>query len=312
MPLRFSSALVVGLNALALAALSTCAACSAPKPEPEFASSANHGHYARDYPAELNLVTKAFSDRRVEARKLMGDFGTYPGKLKDPPSWAHVLEVVDRADEDGRSYAYVDRLRRVQAASAFFETEKDELNKKIVGSVAYTAKKKGCDEAIAGAAPPALKDAVEKQLEKELHEASEAQQLVERYHGELGKENAAALEKQADDIARASFLVHIAIVEDKLRILRMVSEADQIRKTADDDIAAEKAFQAGFKKITEPEKKASDARIADMNKSKASVDAAVKQAQGVVPSLDDEIKKVQKEYDDALDALRAKIKEKVH
>src|SRR6202044_387183 len=100
----------------------------------------------------------------------------------------------------GHSYAYVDRLRKVQATASFFETEKDELNKKLVGSVAYTAKKKGCDESIAGAAPPALKDAVEKQLEKELHEASEAQQLVERYHAELGKENAAALEKQADDI----------------------------------------------------------------------------------------------------------------
>jgi hypothetical protein len=308
MPLRSSVALSAGLAVLSLVSLP---ACSTPKPEPEFASSANHGHYARDYPAELNMVTKAFSDRRVEARRLMGDFGSYPGKLKDP-SWAHVLEVVVRADEDGKSYAYVERLRRVQAASSFFETEKDELNKKIVGSVAYTAKQKGCDEAVAGAAPPALRDAVQKQLDKELHEASEAQQLVERYHGELGKENTAALEKQADDIARASFLVHIAIVEDKLRILRMVAEADQVRKTTDDDVAAEKAFQAGFKKITEPEKKASEARIAEMNKSKAGIDAAVKQAEGLVPTLDDEIKKVQREYEDALAALEAKIKEKVH
>jgi hypothetical protein len=311
MPLCRSPVLVVGLHVLALASLAALPACSAPKPEPEFASSANHGHYARDYPADLNMVTKAFGDRRVEARKLMGEFGGYPGKLKDP-SWPHVLEVVQRADEDGHGYAYVERLRRVQAAASFFETEKDELNKKIVGSVAYTAKKKGCDEAIAGAAPPALKDAVEKQLEKELHEASEAQQLVERYHAELGKENAAALEKQAEDISRASFLVHIAIVEDKVRILRMVAEADQVRKTADEDIASEKAFQSGFKKITDAEKKASDVRIADMTRSKASIDAAVKQAEGLAPTLDDEIKKVQKEYDDALAGLVGKIKEKIH
>jgi hypothetical protein len=306
MSTRSSLALALSLAAFALPA------CSAPKPEPEYASSATHSHYARDYPEKLNAVTKDFSDRRAEARKLMGELGSYPGKLKDPPSWAHVLEIEERADEDGRSHAYVGRLRRVEGASAFFEAEKDEINKKVAGSVAYTAKKKGCDEAVAGAAPPALKDAVEKQLEKELHEASEAQQLVERYRGELGKDNAATLEKEADDLARASYLVHIEIVEDKLRLLRMVSEADQIRKTADDAIAAEKSYQASNKKLTDPEKKASEARIADMSKSKASIDSAVKQAEGVVPSIDDEIHKIQKEYDDAFEGLRAKIKEKIH
>src|SRR5271170_1825411 len=128
--------------ALALGALP---ACSAPKPEPELASSASHGHYARDYPAELNAVSKDFSERRAEAGKIQGDFNGYPAKLKDPPSWAHVLEIVDRANEDGRGYAYVERLRRVQAAAAFFDAEKDEINRKVAGSVAYTAKKKGCD-----------------------------------------------------------------------------------------------------------------------------------------------------------------------
>ncbi len=278
------SSLALGLS-LAVALLP---ACSAPKPEPEYASSANHSHYARDYPEKLNAVTTGFTERRAEARKLLGELGAAPGKLKDP-SWPHVLEIVDRADEDGRSHAYVGRLRRVEGASAFFEAEKDEINRKVGGSVAYTAKKKGCDEAIAGAAAPALKDVVEKQLEKELRDGSEAQQLIERYRGELGKENAAALEKLADDLTRASFLVHIAIVDDKVRLLRMVSEADQVRKTADDAVAAEKSYQASYKKITDAEKKASEARIADLNKSKASMDAAVKQAQGVAPSLDDEI-----------------------
>jgi hypothetical protein len=295
--------------ALALGALP---ACSAPKPEPEFASSANHGHYARDYPAELNAVTKDFSERRTEAGKIQGDFNGYPAKLKDPPSWGHVLEIVDRAGEDGRGYAYVERLRRVQAAAAFFDAEKDEINRKVSGAVSYVAKKKGCDEGIASAAAPALKEAVEKQLLLELHDDSEAQQLIERYRGELGKDNATALEKQADDVSRASYLVHIEIVEDKLRILRMVAEADQVRKTADDAIAAERAYQTSNKKLTDADKKASEVRIADMNKSKASVDAAVQQAQGVVPSIEDEIKKAQKAYDDAIEALRAKIKEKIH
>jgi hypothetical protein len=301
--------------ALTLALAFTAAftgACSAPKPEPELATSAHHGHYAREYPEKLTAVVKDFSDRRAEARKLLGELSGYPAKLKDPPSWAHVQEIYERAGEDGRSYAYVGRLRRVEGATVFFEAERDEINKKVVGAVAYTAKRKACDESVAGAAPPALKDIIEKQLEKELHEASEAQQLVDRYRGELGKENAATLEKQADDLSRASYLVHIEIVEGKLRLARMVGEADDVKKTADDTIAAERAYQSGYKKITDADKKASEARIADMNRSKAAMDAAIKQAEAVVPNVDDEIKKIQKEYDDALDALVAKVKDKVH
>jgi hypothetical protein len=301
-------------STLARAALILCAgaavACSAPKPEPEIASSSNHAHYARDFPDHLNALVKDFSDRRAEARKLSRDFGNVPGKLKDP-NWTHVLEIVDRADEDGKSWAFVERSRRVEGASAFFDAEKDEINKKLVGSVAYTAKKKGCDESVAGAAPPALKDVVEKQLEKELRDASEAQQLVDRYRGELGKENVGTLEKAADDISRASYLVHIQIVEDKVRIVRLVGEADQVKRTADDAVSAEKAYQTGYKKITDAEKKASEARIADLTKAKAGVDAAVKQGEGVISNVDDEIKNAQKEYQDAFDALRSKIKDKV-
>lgn len=295
---------------LALCALPALAACSQPKPEPEIVSSAPHGGYARSYPADLSAAIKGWNEHRADARKGMTEWNGYPSKLKDP-SWPHVLEVMERADEDGRGWQYVDRVRRVEGVLAFWEAEKDEINKKVVGSVSYVAKKKSCDVEVAGAAPPALKDAVEKQLEKELRDASEGHQLIERYRGELGKENAATLEKQADDLSHVSYLVHIAIVEDKLRITRMVTEAEQIKRTADETIAAERAFQAG-KKVTDAEKKASEQRIADMNKSKAAVDSAVQQAQNIVPGLEDEVKKIQKEYDDAFEALKSKLKEKGH
>jgi hypothetical protein len=296
---------------LAVILLGAAPGCAAPKPEPELASSAGHSHYARDFPEKLQAVTKDFGTRRAEARKIMGEMNGYPSKLKEPVSFAHVLQIVERADEDGHSFAYVDRLRRVQSASLFFEAEVDEINKKVAGSVAYTAKKKGCDEAIAGATGPALKDGVEKQLEKELHEGSEAHRLIDRYRGELGKENAALLEKQADDISRASYLVYVEIVEDKQRIVRMVGEAADVRRTLDEAVTAERAYLSEYKKMTEPEKKAVEARIADLGKSKAALDAAIQQAEAVVPTIEDEVKKIQKEYDDAVAALKSKIKDKV-
>jgi len=294
------------LASLALAALS--AACSAPKPEPEIASSAPLGVYARSYPTELGATLKAFSDRRAEVRKIIGELPGYPGKFKDP-DWGHVLETLERADEDGRGWGYVERSRRVEAVAAFFDAEKDEISRKVAGSVIYAAKKKSCDETVAQGVGPALRDGFEKQADKELADASQAQKLVDRYRAELGKENAAALEKQAADVSRASYLAHVEIVEDKLKIQRMAIEAEQIKRTADAAIEAEKAFQTG-KKVTDAEKKASQARIDEMSKSKAAVDAAVQQANAVVPTMADEIQKLQKEHAEAFESLRAKLREK--
>jgi hypothetical protein len=305
--MRNSSTLPI---ALALAVFGALPACSAPKPEPEIASSAALPNYAKTYPAELKLAVKAFSDRRAEARKMLGEFPSYPGKLKDP-DWAHVLEVYERADDDGRGYAYVERARRIEAVQAFYDIEKDELTRKVSGNVVFVAKKKSCDPEVANGVGPAQKEAFEKQLEKELDDASQSHQLVDRYKNELGKENAAALEKQAADLSRASYLVHVEVVEDKLRIARMLLEADRIKRTFDEGVEAEKAFQSG-KKVTDADKKASQARIEEMSKSKALLDSAVQQANAVAPSMDDEVQKLKKEYDDALDALKARVREKKH
>jgi hypothetical protein len=294
--------------AAAIGAALALAACSAPKPEPEIASSASLGAYAKTYPAELDAEARRYGDRKAEAQKEMGAFAEYPGKLKDP-DWAVVRDVVDRADQDGRGYAYVERSRRVEAVAAFFDVEKDEINRKVVGTVAFVAKKKGCDPDVGAGASGALKEAVEKQLEKELDDVSQAHQIVERNRQALGKDNAAELDRQADEVSRASYLVHVAIVEDKLRLARMIADADQVKRTADDEIAAERAFQS--RKITDAERKASEARIAEMSKSKASVDASVQQAQAVLPKQEEEIKQLQKAYDDALAGLKSKIKDRI-
>jgi hypothetical protein len=294
--------------ALAVAAVAALSACSAPRPEPEIASSSALGAYAKTYPAELDAESKRYADRKGEAQKEMTAFADYPGKLKDP-DWSVVIDVVRRADQDGRGYAYVERSRRVEAVAAFFDAEKDEINRRVAGTVAFVAKKKGCDADVGSGVGGALKEAVEKQLEKELDDASQAHQVIERNRLVLGKENAAELERQADEIGRASYLVHVALVEDKLRLARMITDAEQVKRTADDEIAAERAYQS--RKITDAEKKASEARIAEMSRSKAAVDASVQQAQGVVPKLDEEIRQLKKAYDDALDGLESKLRDRV-
>lgn len=289
--------------------LPALAACSAPKPEPQIASSAAHGGYALGYPAQVEATTKAFREAQGEAHRLSGELRDYPGKLKDPDH-KFVLEIVTRADEDGRGWAYVERSRRLEGANGFFETEKDEITRKVGGSAQFVAKKQGCEVDVYGAVTTSLKDTVDKQSEKELRAASEAHRLIERRRTALGKESAAALEKLADTVSRASYLSRVAVVEEKVRLRRLLLESDRVKRTLDEEVAAERAFQ-GEKKTTDADRKASEARIAELQKSRARLDGASQQgAVSLEPRLDEEVKKTQDEYDEALRGLRSRIEEK--
>jgi hypothetical protein len=290
------------LSLVALLLLSA-AGCQ-PRREPEVASSAGEPNYAATYPVALQAVVAGFDDHRREASKLDTGFSSYGDQLKDV-SKPQVLQIIERADEAGRSSAYVERSRQLEQVSTFFETEKDDINKKVAGSAQYVAKQKGCNVDIYGTVTHSLKESIDKQIEKEMRERNEAQQIIERYRVSLGKPNTAALEKQADEISRASYLVHIELVERKVRLQAMLTEADRVRQTADGYIQKERAFQAEAGR-TDPEKKAAEDRIAAMTQSKAALDGAVNQAKAAAPDMDSKIRASQKEYADALEALKAR------
>ena len=155
------------------------AAGCAPPIEPKIASSAPEAMYATDYPDALSRTTEAINAAETKTKEAAGKFAGYPDELKDPP-WPKVAEVVDLADASGRAYAYVEARREVDGARAFYEAERDELVKKVAGAAGFAAKQKGCDVDVSGAAAHALKDTIEKRLEKRLREASEANVYVER------------------------------------------------------------------------------------------------------------------------------------
>ncbi len=299
--LRISSTAVVA---------SWLAACAPPpKQEPELISSAQNSVYVETYPDQLNAAVTGFTEVQEEARKLLAEFNDFPGKIKDPD--AHAITIVDAADVDGHSYQYVERLRRVKRAAVFFDVEKDEITKKIGGATQYAAKKKGCDVDMNAAVSTTFKDVVEKQLDKELHDVSEAHRLIDRYRGTLGKDNAAALEKQSDTIAKARYLIDVELVEIKVRITRLMTEGEQVKRTIDTSIEAEKAQLAAHKKATDAEKKGAEARIAALQKSKAAIDAVAQQGSALAPRMEQDLEKIRKEHADALEKLKNAIRAKV-
>jgi len=167
-------------------------------------------------------------------------------------------------------------------------------------------KKKECDVDVSGAISSSLKEAVEKQLEKRLRAHNDAHVLIERYRESLGKANAAALEKQADDISHASFSANIRTVELKVRATRLLDEANQIKSTLDRAVAEERAFQAEPGRSA-ADKKASNERIAKMEDGKVRIDAAVPQLQALIKEIDQRNDAIKKEYERAFDALKKAI-----
>src|SRR5262249_257008 len=182
-------------------------------------------------------------------------------------------------------------------ARARFSMEGDEVTKKVAGAVQYAAKQKGCDADVGGAAAHALKESVDKQIEKHLRENNEAQLYIERHKNVLGKENTEALQKQADDISYASYVANIELGERKVRLKRIIEEPAQVQKAADAFIESEHKFQRE-PGVTDADRKASEERIAAMNKAKASMASSKAQAQSLLDGVEDRIKNTQKTYSD--------------
>jgi len=287
-----------------LASLLVLPACGGSKPEPEIASSAGQAGYAEGYPEALQSIMKDFGEQDDEAKALDGELPRYPDELKNP-NWSVVRSIVESADEAGRSRAYVDRARETDGAKTFFDAEKEEISKKVAGSAQYVAKQKGCDVDVGGTVTKALEDAIEKQLEERLREENEAHRIIEKHRVALAKE-APLLEKQADNITRASYLVNIEMVEAKVRLNALLLEGEQVQKTLDDAIASERAFQ-GESGRTDPEKKASAERLAAMEKSRGLLSTSLESGNETAKTMDERVQAAQKRHADAMTSMKEKI-----
>jgi hypothetical protein len=284
-------------------------ACANQKVEPQVASSAAQTHYAVEYPDHLQSIANDYVNTQAEVGRTTSDFSKYPGQLKDPP-WPLVVTIVNRADEAGRSASYVEARREFEATRTFFGQEREEITRRMAGSAQYAIKKKEeCDVDVSGAISASFKDGVQKQLDKRLRAHSDAHTLIERHRESLGKPNAAALEKQADDISEASYATFIRATELRARTTELLREASQVQKTLDQSIAEERAFQAEAGR-TAGDKKASADRVAKMEDAKVRVERAIPALQTLEKEIEQRNAALKKEYSDALDALRKAIEAK--
>jgi hypothetical protein len=271
-------------------------------------SSSGQPAYAVKYADELTAATKAIGDAQSEAKTLEQGFGARLDELKKV-DWDNVSTVVEDSNQAGRSADYADAHQEVDAVRGFWADEKDTFAQKVGGNAQYTAKQAGCTAEVSGAVAFSLNDTMDKELQKRLRSKNDAFTIIERQRSVLGTQNAAALEKLGDDVAQASYDVHVVMILAREKMRRLAADRDAVKTTLDRFVQEEKMYQ-GQPGRTADEKKASEDRINTALTSKSRIDAAATQADAMMKDIDARIEAATKDYDDALKALEAKIAEK--
>lgn len=278
--------------------------------EPQIVSSSSLPGYATRYPQELAAARESLGQQEAASEKLFGEFATYPDQLSNP-DWKTVGDVYELADTDGRSNSYVERLEEDQAVTTFYTDEKGELKKKVGGAAQYAVKEKqGCDVDVASPAGAALDKGMEKQLEDRLHDRSAANAAIEHSEDALGKKNTETLQKQADSIGLASYLVHVAVYRTKQRVDRMIDEGSDVKKTLERTVEDLNKLLTD-PKTSEPKKKELTKELTTVQASQAAIDSELQQADSVKKGAEERIKKLAEEYDKAFGALKDNVKQRV-
>jgi hypothetical protein len=285
--------ILIGCALLALA-------CS--KQEPAlYASSASEASYAERYPAMLAAQRNGHFEAEKQVYALSGEFSKYPNELKEP-SWVHVQIVVQKADEAGKGADYAAGMGETQAVRTFYTEERDTLRQKVGGSAEHAAKEKSCDVELYGPIGGALDRSMDQGLEERLHERSAAHRAIEDYEDAIGKPNVEKLEKQADTIALASYLVHVRLPQTKREIDARLADASGVKSTLERTQEESKAVlddaRASKNAKDRAQKRAEAARTAQ-----ASLDSEVEQAKKLGDELEQRAKAMQDQYEKAYGAL---------
>lgn len=293
---------------VALTVGSVASGCSQPLIEPSVASSSGHVGYAKGYPETVAATLSAFEEAEGECKQLSAAFAAYPDALSgDEVDYAAVADMFERAGTVGASGAYVERAEQLEGARAFFVEEKDNINKKVAGSVGYVAKQANCTADVQSAAVVSLDKVIKDRLEAQLREANDAQRLLDRDRAALGKKNAAVLETQLDEVTRASYLSHIAMVRHKVELRRLIGEASQVEDTLAQAIESEGAYQAEAGR-SDKEKADSEQRVDELKQSLSQMEAAKQNAKKANANIEKRITKSQELFRQALDKLVADLR----
>jgi len=291
-----------------LASLVVAAAgCTRPQPA-LYGSAADQPAYAERYPTALGATRSAYASDEQQAQTLTTGFAKYPDAL-DKPAWPTVLEVVQAADQAGRSGDLALGMGEAESVRSFFGAHKDPIHQKLAGSVDYAAKQKECDAELGGTAVGAMDRAIDQELEEGVRSHNAAARMIEDNQDAIGKQNVDKLTKQADQIALASYVVHVRMPQTKRNLDAALGDASTVKTTLERDQERARAVAADAH-ASRAAKQTAEKRNAAATSALASLDSEATEAKKLSDEMDKRSQATLKAYDDALKALEDALKAK--
>lgn len=292
---------------LALGSLLLAVGCAEKQLQPTIESSAEESNYAVAYPPLLEAHRQRLVDDKTQATELTGKVRDHQIKVSADPKLLE--EIVESADAAGRSASFVVAQREARSFRTFWDEERGPIAARVAAAANKQVADGGCPQGVdvGGATTYALREGFDRAIERRVREHNEAQHVIDRERSALGSAGVKELEELADQIAYASYLVYVGLVDDRDQIQGMLAERSDVASTLDARLKAEQEYLQTAK--NKEDKKASEERIAAIQKSRAGIDAATSNAEAEIKELDQTIRQAQTDYADALEALLKRIKE---
>jgi hypothetical protein len=280
--------------------------CAEKQLQPTIETSAEQSSYAIAYPPLLEEQRKRLVDDKTQATELTAKVRDHQIKVSADPKLLE--EIVEAADSAGRSTTFVQAQREARAFRSFWDEERGPIGARVAAAAQKQVADAGCAQPVdvSGATSYALRDGFDRQLEKRVREHNEAQHVIERERTALGSAGTKEMEELADQIAYASYLVYVGLIDDKDQIEAMLTERRSVSSTLDSRLKAEQSYLASAK--SKEDKKDSEERIAAIEKSRAALDSATTDAEAEIKELEQTIRQAQTDYSDTLDGLLERIK----
>jgi hypothetical protein len=197
--------------------------CSTSGKAPVLPSSSGQTAYAIHYNDELTSATKGLADAQAKEKTLSSGLAAHVEELRKP-DWEKVEQIIDYSDKAGKSADFADAQAEAGAVKDFWDSEKGDITAKVSGNAQHQMKQSGCSGDVAGPISFALNDAITKQLQKRLRSRNEAFVVIERYKSSFGPQNVATLEKLADEVAEASYTVHVLMINQDNKLKRIAAD----------------------------------------------------------------------------------------
>jgi hypothetical protein len=290
--------------------LASIVGCNTAAQKPIVTSAADQTTYAVRYPDALASARGRFSEQEARATRLSGDLGTFTNDI-DTKNWNAVSTTYQLADSAGKSQTYAERYEQTEGINGFFTEEKDHLNQAVGGSVVYSAKQNNCKEPneVAGSATFALGKAVDKQLRERLRGNNEAQSYIEAHAESIGKPAAEKLRDQTDKLTELSYTVNVGVERTRQQMQGLFEESNRVKTTLN-DAAKQADEQAQDSSQPDADRKAAKVRAEAARTAAGRIDSELQQAKFVMDNMDQRVKKMRSDYQEALKGLLDAVAQK--